>query len=111
MPRRPPRRTTSPVRAYLTAIDQFWRDHIACKTADPALFDPADESERFRLYPPRAVEASRVCDGCPVSRECLVDALAMGDRGVRGGQWIGRHGTPIPIAPLPRRRVRRTPAA
>lgn len=111
MPRRRPSRTPLDVLTYLAGVDQFWRDHIACRNADPTLFDPPEDNERYPLYPPRAVEAAKFCGECPVRAECLAEAIAMEDHGVRGGSWINRYGQAIPIVPLPRRRGRRAPAA
>ncbi len=54
-----------------------WRDDAACLTADPELFFPlpgADDSA-----------ARGYCAACPVRVECLQDALAKGDGGIRGG--------------------------
>jgi WhiB family transcriptional regulator, redox-sensing transcriptional regulator len=61
-----------------------WRDHAACRFADPELFFPVspagpslDQAER---------RARAVCATCPVRRECLQFALATRQaHGVWGG--------------------------
>lgn len=66
-----------------------WRDEAACRGMTPEeserIFfptDPRSGPERQRMYD----EARSYCDGCPVVRECLQDALDWNDRdGFRGG--------------------------
>jgi WhiB family transcriptional regulator, redox-sensing transcriptional regulator len=60
-----------------------WRKAGACLAADPDLFFPvsvgaAAESETTR--------ALRICDGCPVKRQCLDFAMRTGEAsGIWGG--------------------------
>lgn len=56
-------------------MDVDWQRSAACRDVDSALFFDG----------PRSM-AVRVCQGCPVRRECLEYALAIGaDLGVWGG--------------------------
>lgn len=73
---------------------QGWRLDAACSGSDPELFfpDPSDGQAQ--------AAALRVCDGCPVAVDCLVDALAVETPrqiryGIRGGT------TPADRAGLP----------
>jgi WhiB family redox-sensing transcriptional regulator len=56
-----------------------WRDLALCK-ADPDAMFPDNNTHGIEL-------ARRVCTGCPVGRECLVDAIRTGDDqyGIRAG--------------------------
>ena len=55
-----------------------WRQHAACRGADPDTFYPATDEE--------AEEAKAVCATCPVRQACLEYALANRERdGVWGG--------------------------
>ncbi len=55
-----------------------WRQHAACRGADPDIFYPATDEE--------AEEAKAVCATCPVRQACLEYALANRERdGVWGG--------------------------
>src|SRR5438477_1951796 len=66
-----------------------WRGRAACGDADPDRFD-ADVASVCTLR--RAVV--EFCVGCPVRAECLGEALALSDVGVRGGLLL--NGTPKP---------------
>lgn len=59
-----------------------WVDVAACRDTDTAVFFPPQGA---RAETVRAALA--VCARCPVTRDCLVDALAHGDWqiGIRGG--------------------------
>jgi WhiB family transcriptional regulator, redox-sensing transcriptional regulator len=56
-----------------------WRQYAACKGTDPEEFFPL----RPGLIPP---VVAALCGSCPVSRECLDDAMTCGDvYGIRAG--------------------------
>lgn len=65
--------------------DWIWRDQAACLDADPELFFRGVTSGNplGELLP--NAEAAAICDRCPVRPDCLWDAMATGDVGVRGG--------------------------
>ncbi|MEV6394603.1 WhiB family transcriptional regulator [Streptomyces sp. NPDC051907] len=65
--------------------DWEWQLRAACRGADSGLFfHPHDERGDARVE--REREAKRVCDGCPVRRECLSHALEAREQfGVWGG--------------------------
>ncbi len=72
-----------------------WVEQAACATVDPELFFP--EKGGSARHQVRA--AKDVCDQCPVTAECLADALATDEVfGVWGGrtpterQRLGRRG-------------------
>ena len=75
-----------------------WRDHAACRFADPELFFPMspsgpslDQIERARA----------ICATCPVRRECLQFALATRQaHGVWGGMSEQERGAAAPRAAL-----------
>lgn len=82
-----------PDRGVSTAGD--WRDDAACRTADPAWFDPLDESEIPRMRGqvqalPRIARALRVCRTCPVRARCAAEADRYGYTGVWGGEYRRR---------------------
>lgn len=59
-----------------------WRQHGACRHADPDLFFPVGTAGPALR---QAEEAKRVCRACPVREACLAWALAHGVPGVWGG--------------------------
>lgn len=66
------------------SLDDAWRAEAVCQSVDPVLFD-AENSRDSRL-------ARKICDTCPVIKECLLDCLTTEPRdgskslcGVRGG--------------------------
>jgi WhiB family redox-sensing transcriptional regulator len=63
---------------HAAVADADWRDAALCAQADPDLW-----------FPPKgrvAREAKRICLGCPVRRQCLEEALALGETdGIWGG--------------------------
>ena len=60
-----------------------WRDHAACRHADPELFFPIGTAGAGLV---QADRAKRVCAGCPVRAVCLDWALTTGQEvGVWGG--------------------------
>jgi len=71
--------TASPARDYR----RHWRDHAACRDADPDLFFPDGDIRSARAQVKRA---KLICRGCPVSATCLSWALADGqEAGIWGG--------------------------
>jgi WhiB family transcriptional regulator, redox-sensing transcriptional regulator len=60
-----------------------WRDHAACRDADPELFFPDGDIGSARA---QVKTAKLICRGCPVSATCLNWALADGqEAGIWGG--------------------------
>lgn len=60
-----------------------WRQHAACRHADPELFFPIGTSGPALL---QVKEAKAVCARCPVTEQCLQWALENNqDSGVWGG--------------------------
>lgn len=57
-----------------------WRDFAACAGKPLDVFVPAGDEPPYPS--PKALES---CNACPVRTECLDDAQAHGDKGVRGG--------------------------
>lgn len=68
-----------------------WRDHAACKGADPNLFFPGrGDWMAIRV-------AKQICAGCDVRAECLEEAIINNEReGIFGGTTV-----------LQRRKIRR----
>ncbi|WP_406467071.1 WhiB family transcriptional regulator [Streptomyces sp. NBC_01594] len=58
-------------RGRLTRLSRAIEENAACVGEDPDLFHPKNTDE--------AEAAKRICRGCPVVRECLVQALRIGD--------------------------------
>lgn len=67
-----------------------WRMDAACRLADAALFDLAEGEERrhFGAITRAHAEALDVCAACPVREQCLAEAKAHCDSGVRGGRIL-----------------------
>jgi WhiB family transcriptional regulator, redox-sensing transcriptional regulator len=71
-----------------------WLERAACSGRPGTPLEHLSPRERVVLfYPPQrsgpgaTVKAKAVCEVCPVRSECLMDALANGERhGVRGGK-------------------------
>jgi WhiB family redox-sensing transcriptional regulator len=60
-----------------------WRDHAACRDADPELFFPDGDARAARA---QVKTAKLICRGCPVRATCLTWALASGQQhGIWGG--------------------------
>ncbi|GII88226.1 hypothetical protein Ssi03_62160 [Sphaerisporangium siamense] len=60
-----------------------WTNRAACKGQDPELFfEPAARSKED----PDVKRAKAICAGCPVRRECLIDAV---ERKEQYGIWGG----------------------
>jgi hypothetical protein len=73
-------RDTPPRARFLAPADDRWRQRAKCRDADPDMFfpEPSDAST--------ALAAVAVCRSCPVTKQCLADALHTGERdGIRGG--------------------------
>ena len=62
----------------------WWTD-AACRGMGTLLFFGDDSDETVTERRRRELKAKRICQTCPVSVECLADALKFGDEGVRGG--------------------------
>ena len=98
--------------SVLAMVEHDWRSQGQCADADWRLFDPVDEGEQKKPFPPRAVEAARYCVGCPVRERCRRTAEDGHELGVWAGQWRSGTGNKyrvrdIPLAlPSPRRRRR-----
>jgi WhiB family transcriptional regulator, redox-sensing transcriptional regulator len=58
-----------------------WRTRARCTGVDPEIFYPLDLTPTT----PAARLAKRVCAGCPVQAECLLDAMAGEDPARRWG--------------------------
>lgn len=83
-----------------------WREQASCIRAEPTMFDSPElaDFDGGKLKPQsvlRLHEARRVCLACPVQLECLADALAAKDSGVRGGRLLDR-GNPKVIPSIPK---------
>jgi WhiB family redox-sensing transcriptional regulator len=60
-----------------------WRDHAACRDADPELFFAEGDDRSGRA---QVTAAKLICRSCPLSATCLNWALASGhEAGIRGG--------------------------
>lgn len=73
----------------MPAVD--WRERVACTPAQADLFDELEMADRGRggnVGIERISQASAICDGCPVRLDCLEDAIASRDSGVRGGLYL-----------------------
>lgn len=62
-----------------------WRLLAACALVDPETFYPVDIADDA----PAVARAKRVCAGCPVRVECLVDVMAGEDPARRWGVTAG----------------------
>ena len=66
-----------------------WRTWAACRDTDPATFYTPDIplGRPTRGKPDPYAAARTICDGCPVTADCLTDAVTTGDPyGFRGGK-------------------------
>ncbi|MCA1844990.1 MAG: WhiB family transcriptional regulator [Actinobacteria bacterium] len=64
-----------------------WSDEAACRGMDPAIFYPvARPRGRNARYDADWEPARDVCEGCPVSEQCLSYAM---ERPEREGMWGG----------------------
>jgi WhiB family redox-sensing transcriptional regulator len=83
----------------LANADYHWRDEASCRDTNPDLFFPIGTTGQALV---QIDNAKRVCQACPVQRDCLDFALATNqDSGVWGGtseeerrklrrQWVAR---------------------
>lgn len=62
-----------------------WRLRAACVGHEPRLFDPPSSSEGAAAARQRLRTAAGICRECPAAADCLVDAIQLGDVGLRGG--------------------------
>jgi len=63
-----------------------WRDHAACRLADPELFFPVSPGGPSPDQADDGRAARAICATCPVRRECLQFALATRQaHGIWGG--------------------------
>lgn len=66
--------------------DGLWRDHAACRGADPELFAPVDITKPDTV-PAARETARRYCASCPVLAECGRDADSRRHSGLWAGAW------------------------
>ncbi|HEX3712942.1 MAG TPA: WhiB family transcriptional regulator [Trebonia sp.] len=67
----------------MTEYATDWREAGACLAADPDLFFPIGAGSASGTETTRAL---RICDGCPVKRQCLEFAMRNGEaNGIWGG--------------------------
>lgn len=70
--------------------DLSWKLRGNCKDEDPELFFSGDERIRQEESPEERL-AKKICQGCPVSGDCLDAALENSEYGVWGGTtWHDR---------------------
>lgn len=73
-----------------SASDLDWRARGRCNPGNAHLFDPIELKDRADPDRRRIEQARRVCAGCPVTTECLRDALLSKACGVRAGHLLSR---------------------
>ena len=71
----------------MTRTKPPWRDRAACQGARTNAFFCSDEDHDKRKARTLAEQAviDRFCNRCPVSGNCLQQALELGERGIWGG--------------------------
>lgn len=78
-----------------------WREHAACADPliEPSLFD-VELGQHIAHQRPRMIEAAQICESCPVTDTCLIDALAThAVEVIRAGRVFGvDRGTPPTVA-------------
>ena len=63
-----------------------WRARAACRGPETSLFFPPSNTERREDRDQREARAKAICRDCPVQRDCLDHALAVGEpHGIWGG--------------------------
>lgn len=78
---------TQPTTQPGAASDRDWREDAVCRGLDPELFYPVTEAGPGRA---QVDQAKQVCRRCPVSPECLAEALSRDEPfGVWGGTSAG----------------------
>jgi len=70
----------------LAAAETHWWTRAACRLEDARMFDGVDEHRHGAKE--RIEQALTVCATCPVAADCLADAQAHRDSGVRGGMLL-----------------------
>jgi WhiB family transcriptional regulator, redox-sensing transcriptional regulator len=86
-------RQTSTVRAQAPGERQNWRERAACRDGDPELFYGIPESGPGQDPLPWEWSALETCWNCPVTAECLAEAMkspAQHQWGVAGGMTAGQ---------------------
>lgn len=74
--------------------DQTWREHAKYAGKNPLAYESqplkgGKASNFFENLRKLDRDAEKLCEGCPVRRDCARDALENDDRGmVRGGVWV-----------------------
>jgi WhiB family transcriptional regulator, redox-sensing transcriptional regulator len=75
--------------------DRSWIDQAACAGLDTRVFFPEPSANGRPLtadVETAAAQAKNVCKRCPVSAQCLADAIRNHDQGIRGGlTYYQRH--------------------
>lgn len=67
----------------MNETDERWRASAACRDEDPELFFPTGAGNTYWW---QVQDAKRVCGRCPVTADCLQEALALNcDDGIWGG--------------------------
>ena len=66
-----------------TPTDQRWREHAACRDHDPELWFPV--ATTGTAYHQQVAAAKTVCRACPVTLDCLTEALARIPYGIAAG--------------------------
>ncbi len=65
-----------------------WQIQAACRSVDPELFTPLAPGEtKNPATSSRIRQAIKICARCPVTAECLAEAIANAERGVWGGTY------------------------
>lgn len=79
--------TRLPSVAIADGRPEGWWKRAACRSMSPDIFDFGEDRGEKRKK--RINFAKSVCAICPVKAECLADAKAHSDEGVRGGEILG----------------------
>lgn len=69
----------------MSDLNAPWRLQSACRNVDPDLFFPPDDEREGLNRTRREQRAKAVCWECPVSGNCLNQALERSEQGVWGG--------------------------
>ena len=81
-----------------------WQTRAACRDTDPELFFPPSENDTSAIVAAHLAAVRPVCGACPVSTECLREAL---DTGQDHGLWAAT--TPTERRAIRRQRLAGTP--
>jgi WhiB family redox-sensing transcriptional regulator len=68
----------------LVSMNDGWRNDAACKGVDGSIFFPENVQSNSRWEPAR-----KLCNECPVTKECLLFALQWEDLEDRWGMFGG----------------------